>query len=217
LIVLEGIDSSGKMTQCKLLARKLRAARKRVVIINFPTYEKTRWGSIVSRYLKGEFGPKEKTPPEIGSMLYAMDRYQFKNKLFEMLAKGVFVLCDRYTQSNFFQVAKAPARERPRLVDWIYSLESLLPQPDALVLLDVSPDVSRKLLAGRKAKNHGVNGKDIHEKDLKYQREVRKVYLQQARKEGWVIVNCMSAKNGLRPREEISARVWSALKKKRIV
>ena len=94
-IVFEGTDSCGKKTQSNLLAEKLKKQGKKVEIIRFPTYQKSALGVFVSKYLKGDFGSKEEITPEIGSMFYALDRYQFKEELDKKLNSGVNIIADR--------------------------------------------------------------------------------------------------------------------------
>ena len=52
LIVLEGIDGSGKATQSALLEKKLKEAGKAVMHISFPDYESDS-SALVKMYLKG--------------------------------------------------------------------------------------------------------------------------------------------------------------------
>ena len=55
LIVIEGVDSSGKATQTKLLFDKLNKAGFSVESVEFPDY-KSNSSALVKMYLNGEFG-----------------------------------------------------------------------------------------------------------------------------------------------------------------
>ena len=55
LIVIDGLDGSGKNTQSKLLYQKLLKEGKKVRLVSFPDYESPAC-SPVKMYLGGEFG-----------------------------------------------------------------------------------------------------------------------------------------------------------------
>src|SRR4030067_2893744 len=93
--LLEGGDSCGKKTQANLLAEKLKKEGKKVEIVHFPTYKKTPLGVFVAKYLKGDFGFKESITPEIGSLFYSLDRYQFQKEIEEKLKSGINIVADR--------------------------------------------------------------------------------------------------------------------------
>ena len=127
LIVLEGIDASGKNTQINLLYKKLKEEKYDAELIEFPRYD-TPFGEMVARYLRGEFGPRDKVSPELASLLYIADRYQFKDELFEKLRKGKILIANRYLQSNMgFQGAKLSGEARNTFIKWLDEVESRLP------------------------------------------------------------------------------------------
>lgn len=215
-ILFEGIDSSGKKTQTNLLAEKLRKEGKKVEIIHFPTYQKTPLGIFVAKYLKGDFGSKEEIIPEIGSLFYSLDRYQFQKEIKEKLEAGITVIADRYTASNIFQAAKLEGNKRFEIWEWIKAIDSRLPQPDVTIVLDVPTKISKNLFSKREKKNELIESKkDIHEADIKYQEKVRKTYLDIAEREGWIVINCCREKEGelefVSP-EEIHNEVYEKLK-----
>ena len=75
LIVLEGIDGSGKATQARLLCQRLGEAGIAFREIDFPRYGKPS-AAMVQEYLNGNLG---RDPGDVNayaaSMFYAMDRY----------------------------------------------------------------------------------------------------------------------------------------------
>ena len=221
LILFEGTDSCGKKTQTALLAEKLKREGKRVEIIHFPTYQKTPLGVFVAKYLKGDFGSKETITPEIGSLFYSLDRYQFQKEIREKLKAGINVIADRYTASNIFQAAKLEGDERFEIWEWIKALDNRLPQPDATIVLNVPAKISKELFSNREKKNELIEGeKDIHEADLEYQEKVRKTYLEIAEREGWMIIDCCIERDGelqfISP-EEIHNKIFRKLKDKEII
>ena len=79
LIVIEGLDGSGKSTQIELLKSKLNG--KQVHQIKLPDYDSPS-STLVKMYLHGEFG---KEPGDVNayaaSAFYAVDRFaNFKTK-----------------------------------------------------------------------------------------------------------------------------------------
>ena len=75
LIVIEGLDGSGKATQTALLAEYLRKQGKQVKQITFPDYESDS-SALVRMYLAGQFGSH---PDDVNayaaSAFYSVDRY----------------------------------------------------------------------------------------------------------------------------------------------
>ena len=61
LIVLEGIDGSGKATQSNILREKIEKSGKKVMHVSFPDYESPS-SALVKMYLQGDFG---KNPGEV--------------------------------------------------------------------------------------------------------------------------------------------------------
>lgn len=214
--LLEGGDSCGKKTQASLLAEKLKKEGKKVEIIHFPTYQKTPLGVFVAKYLKGDFGSKESITPEIGSLFYSLDRYQFQKEIEEKLKSGINIVADRYTASNIFQASKLEGDDRFKAWEWIKAVDKRLPQPDVTIILNVPANISKDLFSKREKKNKLIEGeKDIHEADLEYQEKVRKTYLDIAEREGWIIVNCCKEKNGkleFSSPEDIHNEIYEKLK-----
>lgn len=213
LIVLEGIDASGKKTQAQLLVQRLKKSGKKAVLIGFPSYDRP-FGKMIARYLKGELGPRERVPRKFVCILYALDRYSRKKEIQGYLSEGFVVVLDRYTQANLaYQTAGLNASERKKLIAWIEWLEGSLPKADAVVFLDVPPLESQRLLGKRKNKIRGVR-RDIHEKDRAFTRRVYENYKLLAREKKWVVVNCMR-KGALKLKEEIAEGVFGALRERK--
>lgn len=211
LIVIEGIDASGKKTQSFLLKDNLEKRGLKVKLRPFPQYG-TPFGQLVAKYLKGELGSKENLPVEIPSILYALDRYQFKVQMTADLEEGTWIICDRYFQSNYgFQGAKVKGKERSALLKWLKNLDSRMPQPDVVIFLNIPAKKAAELLNGR-ANHDETRAPDIHEIDIKYQKEVVKTYLRVAKKENWIIIDCMDGER-LRTPEEIHNEVLEVVKR----
>ncbi|MFH7909744.1 MAG: dTMP kinase [Candidatus Aenigmatarchaeota archaeon] len=200
-IVFEGIDGSGKSTQAKLLYDYLKQKFSNISFYKFPTHQKTKFGKIIDEYLYGKMGKLEDIPPEIPSLLYALDRYQFKNEL----EYKKIIICDRYWQSNLaHQAAKLHGKEREKMISWLIHLDERLPKPSHIFLIDVPVKIAYKRIMKEKKM-------DIHEKNKKYLEEVRKVYLLLAKKYKWNIINGIKNKKE-KTKEEIFTEVKNILK-----
>ncbi len=214
-IVIEGGDSAGKHTQAKLLLKHLQLHISNIELLSFPQYDSP-FGALVAKYLRGEYGSLQEIPPEIPCLLYALDRFQVKDKLEKGLANGSWFIADRYTQSNFgYQGAKFNGENRKQFISWIEVLESRLPQPDLVIYLHVPVAVTQKLMENRSHKNYLESNKnqDIHEIDPNYQQRVIDTYLELAsERDNWVVIECFDKKsNELRNIETIHREVVNSV------
>ncbi|MGC9309410.1 MAG: dTMP kinase [Candidatus Nanoarchaeia archaeon] len=104
LIVIEGSDGSGKSTQAKKLVEKLHEQDIKAEPLKFPDYSSPT-GDIVARYLgkhgyRQEFGPSNDIDPMIASTWYALDRWAKKPEIESKLSAGIWLISDRYVESN---------------------------------------------------------------------------------------------------------------------
>ena len=153
LIVIEGLDGSGKATQAALLAESLTAAGTPVRRISFPDYAHK--SSIpVQMYLNGEIGSLEEVNAYAASTFYSIDRYiSYQTDWSRDCKEGRLILADRYTTSNAcHQMVKLPQAEWDGYLDWLADLEYSrmgLPEPGMVLYLDMDPNTSRRLLEKR--------------------------------------------------------------------
>jgi dTMP kinase len=193
-IVIEGGDSSGKHTQAELLLKHIQLRQSNIELLSFPKYD-TPFGDLVAKYLRGEYGSLHELPPEIPSLLYAMDRYQVKDALEKGLVAGKWFIADRYTQSNLgHQSAKFSGEERKRFITWLEHMESRLPQPDLIIYLHVPVEIAQELMQNREHKKYmdADKNQDIHELDKDYQQRVVDTYLELATaRDNWVVIDCI--------------------------
>ncbi len=193
LIVIDGLDGSGKATQAKLLCEELLNDGKKVRQVSFPDYESDS-SALVKMYLSGEFGSD---PSDVNayaaSSFYAVDRYasyiKDRGKFYE---GGGIIIADRYTTSNaIHQCSKLPEDEWDAYLDWLFHFEYILldiPEPDLVLYLRVDPNVSQKLMTGR-YKGH-EEMKDIHEKDVEYLNHCRVAADYCSERLGWKTIEC---------------------------
>ena len=141
LIVIEGLDGSGKGTQAALLADYLRNKGCRVREISFPDYDSE--GSVLVRmYLDGKLGSDpDATNAYAASMFYAADRYVTYRTDWEKdyADPDTIVIANRYTTANaYHQLSKLPEEQWDGFLTWLWDFEFVrlgLPKPDAVVAL----------------------------------------------------------------------------------
>ena len=211
LIVIEGLDGSGKATQAKRLAAALQQLWKRVREISFPNYDSDS-STLVKMYLSGVFGTQ---PGDVNafaaSSFYAVDRYAgMKQDWGPFYDAGGILIADRYTTSNaVHQCCKLPKAQWDDYLDWLFDYEYRLlglPTPDLVVYLRLGIETSQKLMSER---YHGdEKKKDIHESNMSYLEQAHIAADYCAGKYDWKTVEC--AETGcLRSIEEIGTDVWN--------
>lgn len=197
LIVLDGLDGSGKSTQLEALDRWMTEKGIPHKQISFPDYEQPS-SVLVRQYLAGEFGG---TPAAVNayaaSSFYAVDRYaSYKRFWQEDYENGTVILAARYATSNaIHQMSKLDRSEWDAYLQWLpdYEYERLgLPAPDLVLFLDMPPEVSQSLMTSRYEGDESK--KDIHERDRAYLLQCREAALYAADHDGWTVVPC--AENG---------------------
>ena len=184
LVVLEGLDGAGKSTQVKKLRTYLESLFGSLEYIHFPRYDAPVYGSLISRFLRGDFGNNEQVHPQLVALLFAEDRHGAAPGMKETLDNGGNVLLDRYVYSNIaYQCAKLDDQnEAEALRDWIFNTEYgdfALPKPDLNIFLDVPIGfVESKLKSQRGGadRDYLEGGQDIHEAEIEFQKKVRDIY-----------------------------------------
>lgn len=209
LIVIDGLDGSGKTTQFERLDEYLSALGTRYKKICFPDYEQPS-SSLIKMYLKGEFGNSpDSVNAYAASSFYAVDRYSSFKRFWEHdYNEGALILAARYTTSNaIHQMPKLPKNKWDSYLNWLCSYEYDLlglPRPDLVVFLDMPPSVSQYLLSNRYRGD--ADRRDIHERDVKYLQDCREAALYAADKFCWKIVPCAMDGKPL-PQHEITNKL----------
>ena len=210
LIVIEGLDGSGKSTQLGLLKEKLPDAH----FITFPYYE-TDSGRIISSYLNGKYAETDPGKSAYSaSIMYAVDRYtSYKTHWQVLYESGRPVISARYVSSNaVYQMTKLDSTEWQSYLDWLTDLEYVklgMPRPDLTIFLDMPTEVSQKLLLKRYGGDE--TKKDIHERDIAYLRHCRDAAMFTAERYGWRIINC-SENDEPRDIPDISSDIMNAIR-----
>ena len=213
IIVIEGTDASGKATQSELLYEYLKKDNNNVMKLSFPDYDSPS-SSLIKMYLNGAFGenPMDVNPYQ-ASVFYAVDRVASFLKHWKAdYNAGKTILADRYTTSNaIYQLSKLPVGQWDGYLQWLeeFEYEKLsLPRPDAVLYLDVEPEISQILLTKRYSGDTGK--KDIHERDLAFLVQCRKSALYAAGKLGWRVV-CCSLSGQMRSVGDIAEEIYALL------
>lgn len=215
LIVIDGLDGSGKSTQAKRLYDILEQAGKQVKLISFPDYEQPS-SVLVRMYLSGEFSQNaDDINAYAASSFYAVDRYASYMKYWrDFYESGGLVIATRYVSSNaIHQMGKLPQEEWDDFLSWLsdYEYEKLgLPRPDRILFLDMPRDVADKLIEKRYGGDESK--KDIHEKNRKYLEQCGRTAAYAAEKEGWTVISC-AQDGGPRAQEAITEEIMKVLNK----
>ena len=191
LIVLEGIDGSGKSSQYRRLCARLENDGIDYSHIVFPRYDQES-SALIRMYLGGAFGTH---PNDVNaytaSTFYAVDRFaSFKSDWGEKYNNGGLILSDRYTTSNaVHQGSKLSDGELPAFFEWLSDLEYTkmgLPRPDLVIYLDVDIETSLARMKRRQDKTNTTA--DIHEKDVEYLTRCLHTARKAAEHYGWVTI-----------------------------
>lgn len=208
LIIIEGLDGSGKSTQMQLLCQRAEQLGKPVRRVKFPNYDEDS-SALVKAYLSGELGSLQQINAYAASVLYSVDRYAtWRRHMHSDYEQGAVFLLDRYTTANMYhQTTKLPHEEWDSFLDWLVDLEFQkmgLPAPDLVLYLDMRPQTARRLMEKR---YHGDESKkDVHEKDVEYLARSRRAAEFCAAHLGWQTVPCTCG-DGMRSIEEIGQEV----------
>ncbi|MEL6864476.1 MAG: dTMP kinase [Bacteroidota bacterium] len=135
-IALEGIDGSGKSTQTKKLAEKLKAAGHQV----YSTYEPTDSpiGSLIRNIFKGRLKVDDKSL----AALFSADRLDHLlnevNGIVQKMKDGHTVIMDRYYFSSYAYHGTHMS------MDWVIASNAMsaeILRPDLNIFIDVPPEV----------------------------------------------------------------------------
>lgn len=187
LIVIEGIDRSGKKTHSMLLSERLRKMGRRVEYITFPDY-KTPLGKEIKKFLRGRI----KFRPEVRQLLYVANRWERAKDICDWLKGGKIVIADRYIPSG---IAYGLANDLE--LGWMLKIEKGLPVADVVIVIDIPVDTARRR----------EKAKDLYEEDKLFQDRVRRAYLNLAEQFGWEVID------GDGSIKEIAEHIWVRISK----
>ncbi|MBR6741032.1 MAG: deoxynucleoside kinase [Clostridia bacterium] len=188
LIVLEGLDGSGKSTQYEMLKKVF---GDRAAYASFPDYD-TPSGGTVKQYLSGEFGGSaDSVNAYAASAFYAVNRVAsfLKDDWGRVYREGGLVFTARYTTSNaVHQASKLPQGEWEDYFAWLEDTEYRLyglPKPDLVIYLRTDAATSKAKVISR------GEGVDIHEADSDYMSRCARAAEAAAKYGDWQILDVL--------------------------
>ncbi len=198
LIVIDGLDGSGKSTQAEAVFEHLKAKDDKVLLISYPDYSKPS-STLVKMYLNGEFSSDaDDINAYAASSFYAVDRYaSFKQHWEKYYNDGYTIIASRYVSSNaIHQMVKLEKNMWDSFLFWLsdYEYNKLaLPKPNKVIFLDMTRNVANKLIMSR---YHGdETKKDIHESNMEYLEKCQATAKYSASVEKWDIISCCDGEN----------------------
>lgn len=214
LIIIEGLDGSGKSTQVELLQKYFESEGINYKKIKLPDYDSPS-STLVNMYLVGEFGKSaDDVNAYAAGAFYAVDRFaSYKLNWGSDYEKGTLILADRYATSNsIYQMEKIDESKWDEYLEWSadFEYEKIgIPKPDAVIYLDMPVEISQRLMTKRYDGNE--NKKDVHEANVAFLEKCRKSALYTAKKQGWNVVQCSDGVNPL-PVDKIHEKIVNIVK-----
>ncbi len=189
IIVIEGGDQAGKLTQSTLLEKTLKKRKIKTKVFHFPDY-KTPIGKEIRKYLDG----KRKFTPQVIHCLLAANRWEKLNEILAAQEKNSILIMNRYYHSNLIYGIANGMKQK-----WLENLDAGLPKADLVILLDVTQKESF-----HRQKTH----RDKFEKNEEFLRKISKIYKITATKKHWEIIDASKSK------QEIHEEILKRLSKK---
>jgi dTMP kinase len=183
IIVIEGGDQAGKLTQSILLEKALKKQKIKTKLFHFPDYE-TPIGKEIRKYLDG----KRKFPPQVIHCLLAANRWEKLDAILAAEEKNSVLIMNRYYHSNLVYGLANGLKQK-----WLESLDEGLPKADLIILLDVTQKESfsrtpRNKIGGK------VMKRDKFEKNKEFSTKISNLYRTVAKKKHWKIINATKSK-----------------------
>jgi len=185
LIVVEGIDGSGKSTQIRLLEKWLRYRNIRVFLTEWNSSE-----AIKDVTAKGK--KKEKLTPTTFSLLHATDfADRYERNIFPLLRAGYIVLADRY-------IFTLMARDAVRRINqrWSHNLYGFAMKPSLIFYLDVEPrELLRRVFEKNMTLDYYESGEDLGLSDdllesfLLYQQKIKQQFIRMQKSYGIIPID----------------------------
>ena len=209
IIVIEGIEGSGKETQSKLLVESLNKKGIKAIEFSFPMYD-TPTGKIFKNCVlsNNNFFPEgyEALDPELVCLYTAADRKYNIKTIKKYLDLDYIVVINRYTSSNMANQGSKyeEAEDRFYMYQWIDKLEYWLlklPKPDYTILLNMPYKYNNQL-----SFDFSNNNK---------QEKVLLAYMELAGLYNWDVIDCI-IDNKEKTRDEIHKEIMELLEKRGI-
>ena len=189
IVVIEGGDQAGKLTQSTLLEKALKKRKIKTKLFHFPDYN-TPIGKEIRKYLDG----KRKFPPQVIHCLLAANRWEKVDQILAAQEKNSVLIMNRYYHSNMIYGLANGMKQK-----WLENLDVGLPKADLVILLDVTQKESF-----RRQKTN----RDKFEKNEEFLRKISKIYRTTAKKKHWKIIDAS------KPKEKVHEEILKTFSKK---
>ena len=179
LIVIEGLDGSGKQTLTAALASRVRAAGGRIATLAFPRYGHSVHADLVRDALYGRLGDLSDSIHG-PALLFALDRREAAGQIRQLVRDNDIVLLDRYVSSNAaYGAARLGGPDvATGFPEWVRELEIDrfgVPVPDRQILLATPAEVAA-VRARERAGRDATRELDRFEADAGLQRRTAGMY-----------------------------------------
>ena len=190
-IVFEGVEGSGKSTQCRLLTRQLE--KNGISFLNLREPGDTNTGEKIREWLKT--GNDLDGHSEL-FLLSASRRALVKNKIVPALNRGQVVVLDRYIYSTLAYQGFGRGISIKQ-IEYINMMATDGLSPDIIFLLDIDPKASFQRKEETSLDRWELEDIDFHKK-------IRNGYLEISRETQnlWTVINAD------KPKKSISEEVW---------
>jgi dTMP kinase len=141
MITLEGVDGAGKSTHLAWLADTLKAHGHTVVVTREPG------GTVLGEALRNLLLSQPMHPETEALLMFAARREHVAEVIEPALARGDWVLCDRFSDASFAYQGSArgvPSAKLEILEHWVHPHI----RPDLTLLFDLSGERAKARLAG---------------------------------------------------------------------
>jgi dTMP kinase len=200
-ITFEGIDSSGKSTQCKLLLSHLLSLGKKAILVREPG------GTNISEKIRDILLDKKhlKMEPLTEFLLFSSSRYQLtKEIIIPHLRKNYFVICDRYYDSSTAYQGYGGQLDL-KFINKVnkVSTDGLVPDITFFINVSIEESIKRNV-------NSGKDRDRFESKKIAYYRKVIDGFLKiyENNKRRFVVID------GCKPRNEIHEQIIKSINKK---
>jgi dTMP kinase len=159
LIVVEGIDGSGKSTQIHLLEKWLRFRRLSVFM--------TEWNSSETvKEITSKGKRKGRLTPTTFSLLHATDfADRYERNIFPLLRAGYIVLADRYVYTAYARDVVRGCSHK-----WVCKVYNFAVKPDLIFYFRVPIDIAAdRILSGRPKLKYYEAGMDLNLSNDEYE------------------------------------------------
>jgi dTMP kinase len=201
-ITFEGPEGSGKSTQLRRLAARLRS--EGLTVLETAEPGGTAIGMQIRRILLDAKNHELRPTTEL-LLMFAARAQNVDELILPALARGEIVLCDRFTDSSLVYQGAA----RGLGAEVVYEIDRIACRgliPDLTIVVDIATEVGLE-----RARARNQNAQDIEtrldEQAIDFHRKVRDAYLQLASDEQ----NRVTLLDGAGSEENVEKDVWSAV------